>query len=98
YSGTYIERYGEVIRKSLLSAGNGEGWKNIKSAPKDGTKILIPDNGGTVVYWEKDGNENQCGKAAWTNGYFDSHYEQNFVFQPKLYMEIKLPPPAARGE
>lgn len=78
-----------------LEAQIAGGWRPIVEAAaykKTDDRILIPDNGGTVVYWEKDGNENQGGKPAWTCGYFDSHYEQNYVFHPKYFMLIPAAP------
>ena len=65
----------ELERRKLIDAGRQSiactnGWRPIETAPKDGTKVLLWNNGGMDIYWwhenKYDDIPNWISETGWT--------------------------------
>ena len=86
----------QKIMDRLMESPAPVEWREIESAPKDGSKILAYcTNGGDpfceVLYWDST-DDNQAEKPSWISGYFDSHYEQNYTYTVTHWQPLPPPP------
>lgn len=88
-----------------------DGWRDISTAPKDGTGVLIAwlDRDGEwqtrLAWWERefqiadvDDDDNTVWKSAWTDNRVQSFgYEEIWEYDPTHWMPLP-DPPGADGE
>ncbi|KQY96411.1 DUF551 domain-containing protein [Brevundimonas sp. Root1423] len=80
--------------QALVSPAEQVGWRDIATAPRDGTTILVANvcNGAIYdVHWQDEGGNG----AGWVDGTTDS-YEDLIVYEPSHWMPLPTPP-ADRG-
>ena len=77
--------------RAALSAAPSQGWREIESAPADGTRVLAFDQGlYGVVRWHRNGRSFD-GIAAWRD-------DEGIILQPTHWMPLPAAPqPQPRG-
>lgn len=76
--------------RALLTAAQGQEWRDIASAPRDFTEILATDGDETwIVMWERG--------AGWWNADHTDAMPDGLRAEPTHWMPLP-PPPQAEGE
>lgn len=90
-----------LSRLQSLSYQLTGGWRDIESAPKDGTRVLLaePIEGGfemSVGWWRPYINDSS--DAGWMDGTVQSWaYEENTILHPTHWQPLPSPPPPLPG-
>jgi len=93
----------ERVLTALSSAGiDCEGWRDIESAPKDGTDILLycPPPPGTYISGQlPDSGYTLVEIGAFIDGRWEFRglYDEEFLFPPTHWRPLPLPPLASGG-
>lgn len=86
------------VRLARVTITEGDGWRPIETAPKDGTPMLLGAYGHNswVGYWCGDKTDTRTGMTAWVDGSRDRDELLYTIDWPTHWMPLPAPPKARK--